>query len=125
MHPVILQLRRNTALGKYILHLGKALNIKTNTTIKIKVTRPWYLEQHPRWPGNCDKAVESMRISLNHVGLIVTVYRKRATVDLNQLHTGKNIHKTHDTKKISQISICKANNFQLAFQHTGVNRTTH
>jgi hypothetical protein len=69
--------------------------------------------------------VESMRKSLYHVGLILTVYKKQATLDLNQLHAGKNIRKTYDTKKICQISIYKANNFQLAIQHTGVNKTTH
>ncbi len=66
-----------------------------------------------------------MRILLDHVDLILTIYKKQATLDFNQLHTGKNIHKKYDTKKIFQIYIYKSNVVQLAFQYTGVNKTNH
>ena len=66
-----------------------------------------------------------MRIALNHVGLLLTIYRTQSTLDFSQLHTGKNIHKIYGTKKIFQITIYKSSIIQLAFQYTGVNKTKH
>ena len=65
-----------------------------------------------------------MCISLYHVDLILTIYKTQSTLDLNQLPTGKNIHKKYGAKKIFQISIYIPNNVQLAFQYTCVSKTT-
>ncbi len=64
-----------------------------------------------------------MRIALNHVGLLLTIYRTQSTLDFSQLHTGKNIHKIYGTKKIFQITIYKSNIVHQAFQYIGVNKT--
>jgi hypothetical protein len=64
-----------------------------------------------------------MRISLAHVDLNLTIYKKPATLGFNQLDTKKNIHKKHDTKKISQSSTHRPNISHFTCHHIALNKT--
>jgi hypothetical protein len=80
-----------------------------NKISTINLTPLWFLVLPPRWFGSIYITVGSMYILLGPLGVISTVHKRHATLGFNQLHTGKNTHKKHDTKKIYQIFIYTSN----------------